>query len=220
MTDHPPAAPFPGYLLDRFRNWKRVRFEDSRAWYARLMEEGQRPRAMVISCCDSRVDTVQMFGAEPGDLFVVRNVANLVPPHSPDHGHHGTSAAVEFAVTGLKVAHIVVVGHSACGGVKACRDMMAAGATEPKSGDSYVAHWMSILKPGYERVFSPKRPADDMLRELEHEAVRTSLRNLAGFPFVAEAIKAGKLSLHGAWMDIAAGRLHTYDPDTGDFAPA
>ena len=113
------AHPIPTYLRSRFDAWKATKFEDSRAWFARLMEEGQHPRAMLISCCDSRLDTVAMFGAEPGDLFVVRNVANLVPPHVADQQHHGTSAAVEYAVTALKVAHVVVVGHSSCGGVAA-----------------------------------------------------------------------------------------------------
>ena len=124
------AKPVPNYFVERFRAWRSNRFEDSKAWYARLMSEGQRPRAMLISCCDSRLDTVSMFGAEPGDLFVVRNVANLVPPYAADHSHHGTSAAVEYAVTALKVAHIVVVGHSSCGGVKACHDMCSGAAPE------------------------------------------------------------------------------------------
>ena len=208
-----PASPIPAYLIDRFNGWKRVKFEDSRAWYARLMEDGQRPRTMLISCCDSRLDTVAMFGAEPGDLFVVRNVANLVPPYAPDQDHHGTSAAVEYAVTALHVAHILIVGHSKCGGVQACHDMCSGAAPELDESTSFVGRWMDILRPGYERVKDKHWDRDDALRELEHEAVRTSLMNLASFPFVQDALDAGRLTLHGAWIDIAGGEMHTLSED-------
>ncbi len=211
------SSPVPAYLIDRFKSWKRVKFEDSKAWYARLMEDGQRPRTMLISCCDSRLDTVAMFGAEPGDLFVVRNVANLVPPYAPDQDHHGTSAAVEYAVTALHVAHILIVGHSKCGGVQACHDMCSGAAPELDESTSFVGRWMDILRPGYERVKDKHWDRDEALRELEHEAVRTSLMNLASFPFVKDALDAGRLTLHGAWIDIANGQMHTLGED-GAFA--
>lgn len=211
------AHPMPSYLIERFNGWRRLRFEESRAWYARLMEDGQRPRAMLISCCDSRLDTVAMFGAEPGDLFVVRNVANLAPPYAADHNHHGTSAAVEYAVTALRVAHILVVGHSSCGGVRACHDMCSGAAPELEEATSFIGRWMDILRPGFERVRKAGLDGDH-LRELEHEAVRTSLMNLATFPFVAEAVEAKRLTLHGAWIDIADGVLHVLSED-GAFSP-
>ena len=211
------SSPVPAYLIDRFKSWKRVKFEDSKAWYARLMEDGQRPRTMLISCCDSRLDTVAMFGAEPGDLFVVRNVANLVPPYAPDQDHHGTSAAVEYAVTALHVAHILIVGHSKCGGVQACHDMCSGAAPELDESTSFIGRWMDILRPGYERVKDKHWDRDEALRELEHEAVRTSLMNLASFPFVKDALDAGRLTIHGAWIDIANGQMHTLGDD-GAFA--
>ena len=124
----PEGRPLPHYLIERYRGWRASRWEENRAWYARLAATGQHPRAMVIQCCDSRVNVAEMFGAEPGDLFIVRNIAALVPPHEPDHNHHGTSAAVEYAARVLNVAHIVVVGHSMCGGVHACHDMCAGKA--------------------------------------------------------------------------------------------
>lgn len=213
------ASPIPSYLIDRFRTWKRVKFEDSKAWYARLMEDGQRPRTMLISCCDSRLDTVAMFGAEPGDLFVVRNVANLVPPYAPDQDHHGTSAAVEYAVTALHVAHILIVGHSKCGGVQACHDMCSGAAPELEKSTSFIGRWMDILRPGFDRVKDKHADRDSALRELEHEAVRTSIMNLASFPFVKDALDAGQLTLHGAWMDIANGQMHVLGDD-GAFAEA
>ncbi|MEM7547017.1 MAG: carbonic anhydrase [Pseudomonadota bacterium] len=202
------VSPVPRYLVERFGAWRNNRFNDSKSWYARLMSGGQRPRAMLISCCDSRIDTVSMFGAEPGDLFVVRNVANLVPPYAPDQDHHGTSAAVEYAVMTLKVAHIVVVGHSNCGGVQACHDMCSGAAPELEEASSFIGRWMDILRPGYERV--QKAAPNDMspLVALEHEAVRTSLANLATFPFVEAAIDEGLLTLHGAWIDIANGEMY------------
>ena len=209
--------PIPKYLIDRFSAWRSNRFEDSRAWYARLMSEGQRPRAMLISCCDSRLDTVSMFGAEPGDLFVVRNVANLVPPYAADHNHHGTSAAVEYAVTALKVAHIVVVGHSNCGGVQACHDMCSGAAPELDAKTSFIGRWMDILRPGFDRVKKKKLKRPEALVELEHEAVRVSLDNLRTFPFVQEAEAKGLLTLHGAWIDIAEGAMHGLGDD-GSFS--
>ena len=213
------ASPIPSYLTDRFKTWKRVKFEDSKAWYARLMEDGQRPRTMLISCCDSRLDTVAMFGAEPGDLFVVRNVANLVPPYAPDQDHHGTSAAVEYAVTALHVAHILIVGHSKCGGVQACHDMCSGAAPELEESTSFIGRWMDILRPGFDRVKDRHSDRESALRELEHEAVRTSIMNLASFPFVKDALDAGQLTLHGAWMDIGNGQMHVLGAD-GAFSEA
>jgi carbonic anhydrase len=211
------TLPVPRYLVERFQSWRSNRFEESKTWYARLMSEGQRPRAMLISCCDSRLDTVSMFGAEPGDLFVVRNVANLVPPYAPDQDHHGTSAAVEYAVRVLKVAHILVVGHSNCGGVQACHDMCSGAAPELDEMSSFMGRWMDILRPGYERLQALKTPNQDPLVALEHEAVRTSLTNLATFPFVQQAIDDGMLTLHGAWIDIAQGEMHGLTEETQSF---
>lgn len=216
QPDRPPARPLPAYLRDRHRFWHAHGYAENRAWYQRLADKGQHPRAMVVGCCDSRVDIVQLFGAEPGDLFVVRNVASLIPPHNPDHSHHGTSAAAEYAVTSLKVAHILVVGHSNCGGVKACYDMCAGDAPELAEGPSYVGRWMEILRPGYERV-AEIAGADERLRALEQEGVLTSLRNLMSFPFVSRAVREGELTLHGGWLDIATGDLKVYDRDEDAF---
>ena len=217
MADDPilDTTPLPRYLSERYSAWKEGRFEQNKAWYARLAAEGQHPRAMVIQCCDSRVNAVDMFGAEPGDLFIVRNVANLVPPYDPDHGHHGTSAAVEYAVNALKVAHIVVVGHSSCGGVAACHDMCAGNAPELEETTSFIGRWMDILRPGYMRVIDRVQNVDDQKAALEHEAVLTSLRNLLSFPFVADAVSTGMLTLHGTWLDIGTGQLHTHTTDNG-----
>jgi len=210
MTDATHASPLPSYLVERYRAWHAMSFTENRAWFARLASEGQRPRAMIISCCDSRINAVEIFGAEPGDLFVVRNIANLVPPYKPDHQHHGTSAAVEYAVNTLKVAHIVVVGHSSCGGVAACHDMCAGLAPELDEKTSFVGRWMDILRPGYERVKAEVKDPAGHRAALELEAVLTSMRNLATFPFVKAMLDQGLLTLHGAFVDIGTGTLKVY----------
>ena len=214
----PETKPLPGYLYDRYRGWRGSHFEDNKVWYARLAETGQHPRAMVIQCCDSRVNVVQMFGAEPGDLFVVRNVANLVPPYNPDHNHHGTSAAVEYAVNVLKVAHIVVVGHSNCGGVHACHDMCAGNAPQLEDASSFIGRWMDILRPGYQKVAKEVEGEAAQKSALEKEGALVSVRNLETFPFVREAQISGMLTLHAAWLDIASGEMHVHTPD-GGFVP-
>ena len=212
-----PVARFPAYLGERYRAWHADRYAKTATWYERLAREGQHPRTMIISCCDSRVDAVAMFGAEPGDLFVVRNVANLVPPYSPDHAHHGTSAAIEYAVRNLKVAHIVVVGHSGCGGVAACHDMCSGAAPALEDGASFIGRWMDILRPAYERVSGAAGGRDAQVGALEKEGVRNSIANLHGFPFVAEAVADGLLSLSGAWVDIGPGKLYALNPGTDVF---
>ncbi len=209
------ARPLPQYLVQRYHGWRATTFAENHAWYRRLADEGQRPRAMVISCCDSRVHVTSIFGADQGEFFIHRNIANLVPPYEPDGNQHGTSAAIEFAVTSLRVAHLVIMGHSNCGGVKGCYDMCSGGAPELEETSSFVGRWMDLLKPGYETL--PEGDEADRVTALEYEAVRTSLRNLMTFPFVAEAVEAERLSLHGLHADIREGGLRMLDPETDSF---
>ena len=209
------AKPLPSYMVQRYHGWKATTFAENHAWYKRLAEEGQRPRAFIISCCDSRVHVTAIFGADQGEFFIHRNIANLVPPFVDDGDHHGTSAAVEYAVKALKVAHIVVLGHSNCGGVQGCADMCSGHAPELEEKSSFVGRWMDILRPGYERVLD--KPEEERTRALEHEAVLVSLENLMTFPFVREAVEAGELTLHGLWTDIAEGGLHQYVSEKGVF---
>lgn len=211
------ARPLPSYLVQRFHGWKATTYQDNRAWFRRLAESGQHPRAMVISCCDSRVHVTSIFGADEGEFFIHRNIASLVPPYSPDGQNHGTSATVEFAVTSLGVAHIVVLGHSNCGGVKGCHDMCRGHAPELEEKTSFVGRWMDILRPGYERVAT--LPPEQQIRGLERQAVLVSLENLMTFPFVKTAVESGNLSLHGVLHDIAEGTLEQYDHQAGGFTP-
>lgn len=203
------VRPLPQYLVSRFHGWRATSYEDNSAWYRRLAQEGQHPRAMVISCCDSRVHVTGIFGADTGEFFIHRNIANLVPAYAPDGEQHGTSAAVEYAVNSLKVAHLVIVGHTNCGGVQGCHAMCSGNAPELEEKTSFVGRWMDILRPGYDRVSD--LPADQQIRALEQQAVLVSLENLMTFPFVKAAVEAGDLSLHGVLHDIAQGTLEQYD---------
>ena len=211
------VKPLPSYLIQRYNGWKATTWSENSAWYRRLAEDGQRPRAMVISCCDSRVHVTSIFGADQGEFFIHRNIANLVPVHAPDGEQHGTSAAVEYAVNTLKVAHLIIVGHSSCGGVKGCHDMCAGHAPELEEKTSFVGRWMDILRPGYERV--SHLPEDERLRALEKEAVLISLENLMTFPFVTQAVESGQMTVHGLWNDIGEGTLEQYDTVTRSFQP-
>lgn len=213
------ARPLPSYLIQRYHGWKATTFAENHSWYRRLATEGQRPRAMIISCCDSRVHVTSIFGADTGEFFIHRNVANLVPPYLPDGDHHGTSAAIEYAVTALKVSHLIVIGHSSCGGVAGCHAMCSGQAPELEKKSSFVGRWMDILKPGYDRVTKRGVRLEDQVRALEHEAVIVSLENLMGFPFVKEAVERDELSLHGLWTDLGEGGLLQYLPEQGAFEP-
>jgi carbonic anhydrase len=211
------ARPLPAYLIQRFQGWRATTYQDNKAWYRRLAQMGQHPRAMVISCCDSRVHVTSIFGADEGEFFIHRNVASLVPPFNPDGQYHGTSAAVEYAVTSLGVAHIVVLGHSNCGGVKGCHDMCAGQAPELEEKSSFVGRWMDILRPGYDRVVH--LPAAEQLPALEKAAVLVSLENLMTFPFVRAAVADDRLTLHGLWTNTGEGGLEQFDAAKGGFSP-
>lgn len=194
-------------LIEGYRRFRTGHWLDHREHYESL-SEGQTPRICVISCCDSRVDPVSIFDARPGDLFVIRNVANLVPPYSTDDGLHGTSAAIEFAVRTLKVETILVLGHARCGGVAA-----AIGEGPPPDA-VFLRQWISLLNDAKLRV------GDHDADALEHASIKVSLERLMTFPFVAEAVNAQRMTLAGARFSIFDGRLELLDPMTGEFSDA
>lgn len=208
-------APLPPYLVQRFHGWHATGYAANRAWYRRLSEGGQRPRAMVIACCDSRVHVTSIFGADSGEFFIHRNIANLVPPFQPDGNQHGTSAAVEYGVTSLRVAQLIVMGHTNCGGVQGCHAMCSGKAPQLEEATSFVGRWMDVLRPGYERV--SHLPEPEQIPALEQQAVLISLENLMTFPFVAAAVEAEEMTLHGLLHDIGSGALLQYDG--GRFVP-
>lgn len=205
-------------LIEGYRRFRGTGWGRERERWSQLAE-GQAPKVMVIACSDSRVDPAQIFDASPGEMFVVRNVANLVPPYQPDGGYHGVSAALEFAVTQLKVEEVIIMGHGFCGGCAAALTGEFSGA-EPGEG-GFIAHWIDMLDEARAKVRAQhSEPLDRAaFRAMEHEGVRVSLRNLRTFPWVAEREQAGALKLHGAFFAISDGVLHLLDEESAAFAP-
>ncbi len=208
---------FPEVLADRFRRFKFRHFTPNQDRYEELASNGQNPEVMIVSCCDSRVDPETIFGAMPGELFVVRNVANLVPPYETTGKYHGVSAALEFAALNLRVKHIVVIGHSGCGGVRACLEHDAARQSEAQ----FITNWMSILDEGRARIMTAfaGKPLAEIRAALERESVIASLDNLRTFPCIKILEGKGRLALHGAYFDIGSGTLSAYNQATAEFVP-
>ncbi|ANL36327.1 MULTISPECIES: carbonic anhydrase [Rhizobium] len=205
---------FPNTLLNGYRNFMNGRYADARDRYRQLAENGQSPSTLVIACSDSRAAPELIFDAGPGELFVIRNVANMVPPYEPDGHFHSTSAALEFAVQALKVTDIVVMGHGRCGGIRAALDPNA----EPLSPGDFIGRWMSLVKPAAEQIQSNDvMTAAERQTALERVSIRNSIDNLRSFPNIKAQEEAGNLHLHGAWFDISTGELWVMDAETRDF---
>ena len=204
----------PEKLINRYKDWKKTGFEEHRDWYETVAKAGQNPLAMVISCCDSRVHATSIFGADPGEFFIHRNIANLIPPYNPDGDHHGTSAAIEFAILSLAVSHIIILGHSGCGGIKNGYHLCKG---DKKNTDLvFVNKWLNILKPAYDTLLIN---GDDslMIKKLEKESIKTSIKNLLDFPFIQNALQSEKLEIHGLWHNIGSGELEMLDSETMNF---
>lgn len=209
MTD------FPKQLLDGYANFMAGRYAKEETRYRDLAEKGQTPETMIVACCDSRAAPETIFDTGPGSLFVVRNVANLVPPYSPDGAYHSTSAALEFAVQALKVKNIIVMGHGRCGGIKAA----LSSDSKPLSPGDFIGKWMTMLSDLAGRVQDADLLTDNERQTmLERIAIRNSIENLRSFPCVNILEGKKRLNLHGAWFDISTGELWVMDPETGNFS--
>ena len=206
-------APFPQHLLDGYRAFTSQRLPTEQTRYRELSERGQSPAVMVIGCCDSRVSPEVIFDAGPGELFVVRNVANLVPVFQPDGGAHGVSAALEYAVQVLRVKHIVVLGHAQCGGIRAFVDDI-----DPLSPGDFIGRWMAMfIKPGEQVGQREHETRQDFTTRIEKAAVFRSLENLMTFPFVRAHVERGEMNLHGAYFGVAEGSLFVLDQAAKEF---
>ena len=206
---------FPEQLIQGYRAFLAGRLKAEQDRYRELAETGQSPEVMVIGCCDSRVSPEVIFNARPGELFVVRNVANLVPPYAPDGQAHGVSAALEFGIAALKIRHIVVLGHAQCGGVKAF-----ATDAEPLTPGDFIGKWMSLMAPALAKVGPRGDLAPDVyLTRLEQENIINSLGNLMTFPRLRKLIQRGEVFIHGAFFGVATGKLSVFDPGSGEFKP-
>jgi carbonic anhydrase len=209
-------SPFPQHLIDGYRAFTTQRLPTEQSRYRELSERGQSPEVMVIGCCDSRVSPEVIFDAGPGELFVVRNIANLVPVYQPDENAHGVSAALEFAVNVLRVRHIVVLGHAQCGGIRAFIDKI-----EPLSPGDFIGKWMAMfIKPGEKVEQREHESMQQFVERIEKAAVFRSLENLMTFPFVRGAVERGELNLHGAYFGVAEGSLFVLDQAAKEFKRA
>jgi carbonic anhydrase len=207
------VATFPKHLLDGYRGFTTQRLPTEQSRYLELSERGQSPAVMVIGCCDSRVSPEVIFDAGPGELFVMRNVANLVPVYQPDANAHGVSAALEYAVTVLKVPHIVVLGHAQCGGIRAFVDKAA-----PLSPSDFIGRWMAMfIKPGEVVEQRERETMQEFTVRIEKAAIFRSLENLMTFPFVRSRVESGEMQLHGAYFGVAEGSLFVLDKATKEF---
>src|SRR5215470_14411642 len=205
------AMGLPTRLIEGYEAFRTGRLPNEQSRYRDLAEQGQSPKIMVIGCCDSRVSPEVIFDAGPGELFVVRNVANLVPPYSPDGLYHGVSAALEYGVAVLRVKHLVVLGHARCGGIQAF-------ASNAPTGD-FIGKWISLLAPAAASVQSEREEADYLTR-LEQASLKRSLDNLKTFPFIRAAQERNGLALFGAYFDVATGELSVLEQESGRFLAA
>ncbi|MBD8556733.1 carbonic anhydrase [Rhizobium sp. CFBP 8762] len=205
---------FPPHLLNGYQNFMSGRYTEAAERYKALAETGQKPQTLVIACCDSRAAPETIFDSGPGELFVVRNVANLMPPYEPDSNYHSTSAALEFAVQSLRVKDIVVMGHGRCGGIQAALNSNS----EPLSPGDFIGKWMNLLRPAAEQIQNNElMTTGERQTALERVSIRNSIANLRTFPCVKILEDRGKLNLHGAWFDISSGELWVMNQATGDF---
>jgi carbonic anhydrase len=202
-------------LIKGYQEFQSHYFDGQNSTYDQLVRDGQKPNVMIIACSDSRVDPAIVLNCEPGDLFVVRNVANLVPPYENDQGYHGTSAALEFAVGGLGVQHIILFGHSQCGGIRSLVEQH-----ETHKQHSFISKWMGIAEGAYQTTMKHhgEQALDERCEICAQQALVNSLENLKTFPWIIEKIKAGALELHAWYFDLSTGIIHAYDAEKGSFS--
>ena len=203
----------PIFLIDRYKKWKSTEYFNNAAQLRKLASFGQSPSTMVISCCDSRIHATSIFGANEGEFFIHRNIANLVPPYSPDDENHGTSAAIEYAIKELKIKHLIILGHNDCGGIKYGHYMHSSSANQKYE---FINKWLSILLPAFNKIekdVSEKK----QINQLEQESIKASINNLFTFPFIKKEVEDKKLSIHGLIHDIGSGNLKFLNPITEDF---
>jgi carbonic anhydrase len=203
----------PRQLIEGFRRFREHHFAEGGVQFQDLVQFGQTPKALVVACCDSRVDPALVLDCAPGDLFVIRNVANLVPPAENQGHYHGTSAALEFGVRNLGVQHIIVLGHAQCGGIHA----LLEGSVD--KDESFIAEWMGIAEAAREQVEKEHAKASNEVRHraCEQHAILVSLSNLMTFSWIRERVEQDKLDLHGWYFDIERGELLGYNAATRQF---
>ena len=206
-------SPPPKFLIDRYKKWKSSKYLKNEVQLKKLASSGQSPSTMVISCCDSRIHATSIFGADEGEFFIHRNIANLVPPYSLDGENHGTSAAIEYAIKELKITHLIILGHKDCGGIKYAHQMYS---DSPNTNYEFINKWLSILLPAYNNI-QKNVSEQEQKNQLEKESIKVSINNLLSFPFIKKAIDENKLSIHGLIHDIGSGNLQFLNTVSDNF---
>ena len=206
-------SPLPKFLIDRYKKWKSSEYLKNEVNLRNLASTGQSPSTMVISCCDSRIHVTSIFGADEGEFFIHRNIANLVPPYSPDGENHGTSAAIEYAIKELKVQHLIILGHKDCGGIKYGHKVHSDSAN---TNYEFINKWLNLLLPAYSKI-QKDVSEQEQIKQLELESIKTSINNLFSFPFIKKAIDENNLLIHGLIHDIGSGNLKFLNPVTENF---
>ena len=206
-------SPLPKFLLTRYKKWKSISYSKNSNKFKKLASLGQNPSSMIISCCDSRVHVTSIFGANEGEFFIHRNIANLIPPFSSDGKDYGTSAAIEYATKELKINHLIILGHTDCGGIKSGHSFHAK---KTKKNYVFINKWLNILKPAFNKI-SKNTSKRNQIKKLEEESIKNSLNNLLTFPNIKKAVKNKNLSIHGLIHDIGSGRLKYLNPLTNKF---
>tara|TARA_A100000164_G_scaffold193356_1_gene171612 strand:+ start:52 stop:696 length:645 start_codon:yes stop_codon:yes gene_type:complete len=206
-------SPPPQFLIDRYKKWKSREYLKKEVQFRKLASLGQSPSTMVISCCDSRIHATSIFGADEGEFFIHRNIANLVPPYSLNGDNHGTSAAIEYAIKELKVQQLIILGHRDCGGIKYGHYMHSDSANTKYE---FINKWLNIILPAFNKI-QKDVSQQEQINQLEQESIKTSINNLFSFPFVKKAIDENNLLIHGLIHDIGSGNLKFLNAVTEDF---
>ncbi len=207
------SSPLPKFLVDRYIHWKTSTYLKNELELKKLASSGQSPSTMVISCCDSRIHATSIFGADEGEFFIHRNIANLVPPYSPDGENHGTSAAIEYAIKELKVRHLIILGHQDCGGIKNGYYMHSNLVV---FNYEFINKWLNILLPAFNKI-QKDISKQKQIHQLEQESIKASINNLFSFPFIKKSVEDKNLSIHGLIHNIGTGDLKFLNPVTEDF---
>ena len=212
------SKPLPHTLLQQYKKWKSTQFKENIALHRKLSEDGQNPKAMIISCCDSRVNPTSIFGSDIGQFFIHRNIANLIPPYKSNIDHSGTSATLEYAIESLKVLHLIILGHSNCGGIRGGYELYQKNSLGTAKSDSFLQQWLKILLPAIKEL-NNNFPFEEATSQLEKLSVVTSAYNCLTYPFVRKAIENGTLSIYGLWHNISSGDLEQYNFESKAFEP-
>lgn len=206
-------SPLPNLLIKRYKNWKSTTYLENKNKFKKLASLGQNPKYMIISCCDSRVHVTSIFGAQEGEFFIHRNIANLVPPYSPDGDNYGTSAAIEYATKALKISNIIILGHTNCGGIDGAYKLHRNDLNETYV---FINKWLNLILPAFKNI-SREIPKKNQIKQLEQESIKNSLNNLLSFPNVKKGVEEKEILIHGLIHDIESGQLQYLNPDTEEF---